>query len=137
MDARQFRGELEAIKSSADFGAASSSLVDRWSAAGVGLEAVVPILQFMESHPGIEYGKPGRLVHFVERFYGHGYEDLLVESVARHPTWITVWMLNRLINGTQDLAIRRRYVRMMMLAAANPQADQRTIEQARHFLTRL
>ena len=29
----------------------------------------------MELNPGLDFGTPGPLVHFVEQFYGNGYEQ--------------------------------------------------------------
>lgn len=53
---------------------------------GVGIEAVTPLLELMERHPMDDFGMPGAIVHFVERFYKNGYEELLIESVKRRPT---------------------------------------------------
>ena len=36
------------------------------------VEIVRAVLKFMEQRRGIDYGTPGPLVHFVERFYGQG-----------------------------------------------------------------
>lgn len=69
---------------------------------GVGIEAVTPLLELMERHPMDDFGMPGAIVHFVERFYKNGYEKLLIESVKRRPTMHTVWMLNRVINGSEN-----------------------------------
>ena len=44
---------------------------------------VEPILEIMEENPDIEFGNPGPLVHFVERFYKHGYEELLLNSLNK------------------------------------------------------
>lgn len=41
---------------------------------GIGLQAVEPLLQFMERHPLSDFGMPGSIVHFVEKFYKKGYE---------------------------------------------------------------
>ncbi|MEL4106275.1 hypothetical protein AAFA46_05460 [Oscillospiraceae bacterium WX1] len=64
-------------------------------------EAVEPILRLMENNPNVDFGKPGALVHYVEKFYRNGYEEKLVESLERKPIKHTVWMLNRIINGSQ------------------------------------
>lgn len=133
----QILSELEALKSDADVYGRSYALTDAWTARGLGLEAVAPILRFMESHPDIGYGSPGPLVHFVERFDGHRYGGLLLESFSRKPTWHTAWMLNRLINGESDASSRSMYVRAMKGALAHPLADGDTVEQIRRFLARL
>src|SRR5574338_93795 len=100
MTAKDIRDQLLRISTADDFAARSAELTDVWSSAGAGLETVEPVLQFMEEYPAIDFGMPGALVHFVERFYRKGYEEKLVESVQRKPTSVTVWMLNRVINGT-------------------------------------
>ena len=64
-------------------------------------ELVAPILEIIESNPDIDFGTPGDLVHFVEKFYKKGYEEKLISSLKRMPTVHTVWMLHRIINGTE------------------------------------
>jgi hypothetical protein len=91
----------------------------------------------MEDHPSIEYGTPGALVHFVERFYGKGYEDKLVESVKRKPTLSTVWMLNRLINGTKVPDTKRLLVATLKQARLNPLADRNTVQRIDRFVERI
>lgn len=49
-------------------------------------ELVEPILEIIGTHPRIDFGMPGDLVHFLEQFYNHGYEELLVSSVRKNPT---------------------------------------------------
>lgn len=59
-----------------------------------GREAAIPtILAVMERHHDAELGAPGPLVHELEAL--PGYEPLLRESLARQPTGLTVWMVNR------------------------------------------
>jgi|SRR5579883_911773 len=106
MTSEEITSQLEAIADSDHFVADSYELTDAWSAAHGGLETVEPILRFMESHPSIEYGMPGPLVHYMEDFYHKGYEQKLVESVERKPTSHTVWILNRLINDAKNTAVR-------------------------------
>ena len=58
-------------------------------------ELVAPILEIIESNPDIDFGTPGDLVHFVEKFYKKGYEELLLKSVRKNPTIHNIWMLHR------------------------------------------
>ena len=83
MTPREIADQLERLASSEDFATRSAELVDRLSSANVGSAAVEPILQFMEEHPSIEFGVPGALVHFAEKFRSDGYEEKLLESVSR------------------------------------------------------
>jgi hypothetical protein len=128
--------QLQEIVSSGDFAGRSMELTDAWSTAGAGVETVEPILRFMEEHSAINFGAPGPLVHFVERFYRNGYEDKLVESVQRRPTWHTVWMLNRVINGTKIPEVKQRLMAVMEEAKRNPVADQNVLKQVDRFLER-
>lgn len=68
----------------------------------LGISAVEPLLLFMERHPLSDFGMPGAIVHYVEKFYKKGYEDLLIASVIRRPTVHTVWMLNRIKNAGEN-----------------------------------
>jgi hypothetical protein len=128
---------LQEIASSGDFATRSMELTEAWSAAGAGVETVEPILRFMEENSGIDFGAPGALVHFVERFYRSGYEDKLVESVQRRPTGHTVWMLNRVINGTKIPEVKHRLMAVMEEVRRNPVADQNVVKQVDRFLERL
>jgi hypothetical protein len=129
--------QLEAIASAEDFSSSAAELTEAWSAADVGFESVEPILRFMEEHPTLDYGMPGPLVHFIEEFYTKGYEEKLVESVSRIPTMMTVWMLNRVLNGTEEPAKRQLLIQAMRQAASNPKADQSTLERIQGFLVQM
>jgi hypothetical protein len=130
-------GQLQAIASADDFVAGSYELTDAWKSAGVGIEAVEPVLRFMEENPTIDFGVPGPLVHFVEQFYGTGYWEMLIESIRRTPTSHTLWMLNRVINGTKAPRVKQRLIETMEQARLNPRADKIALDQATRFLSRL
>ena len=137
MTSKEVAEQLEAIASADDFVSSATELAEAWSAANVGVESVMPILRFMEKHPQLDYGLPGPLVHFIEEFYQKGYEEMLIESVGRKPTMLTVWMLNRVLNGTKEPTKRQALVLAMKQAASNPKADKATIERIQGFLERL
>jgi hypothetical protein len=100
------------------------------------LAAVDAILQFMEGNPRLDFGTPGRLVHFAERFYGRGYEAKLIESIRRRPTLVTAWMLNRIINGTRQPEERERLISILGGIVERPSVDPQTRQLAKHFLDR-
>jgi hypothetical protein len=104
------------------------SLVLSWENSNVGLDAVEPILRFMEDHPDWDYGMPGAFVHYMESFYGSGYESKLIESIERRPIMHTIWMLNRLINGEKDSVQRKRYVNLLSSVKDNKYSDAETVE---------
>lgn len=120
--------QLDGIATSDEFASRSGQLVDAWTRAGAGLEAVGPILRFMEDNPELAFGNPGSLVHFVERFHGKGYDALLLESIQRKPTAHTAWTLNRVINRTEDGAVRARLITLMRKAREHPLADDAAVE---------
>jgi hypothetical protein len=100
--AEKITAELDAIATAPNFAFQSGTLVQSWDAAKYGIEIVTPILAFMEKHPEIDFGLPGPLVHFIEHFHLKGYEELLISSVERKPTEHTIFMLNRVVNGTTE-----------------------------------
>ena len=59
---------------------------------------VKPILDIIGTHPDIDFGTPGMLVHYVEQFSGKGYEELLIDSVRKNPTPHNIWMVHRCYN---------------------------------------
>ena len=130
-------GQLEAIASVEDFATASAALTDTWLSLGAGIEVVEPILRFMEGHPSIEYGMPGALVHFVERFYEKGYEESLIRSTNRKPTLSTIWMLNRVINGATMPDKRQLLIEILQQAKSHPSAVEPTLQRITAFLHRL
>ena len=130
MKTENIHKELEAALASGDFIEQSAELADKWSNDPDRSQAIGPVLSFMEQHPEAEFGNPGPLVHFLEGFYGFGYEHELLISVARKPTKHTIWMLNRLINGTKDADTRSRFVEALRQAASHPFADAGTRERA-------
>ena len=95
------------------------------------LDSVQPLLWLMERHSLTDFGSPGPIVHFVERFYKKGYEEELLLSLKRMPTLHTVWMLNRLINGT-DQAV---YLELLKGISENASCDKEIREEALHFLS--
>ena len=65
-------------------------------------ELVEPILEIIGTHPMVDFGMPGDLVHFVELFYKQGYEELLVSSVRKNPTAHNIWMVHRCFNDVNN-----------------------------------
>jgi len=70
-------------------------------------DLVAPILDFISKHPEVDFGSPGYLVHFVERFYHKDYEDLLMEAVGKRPTPHNIWMLHRCCNDNDPNLVRQ------------------------------
>ena len=96
------------------------------------LDSVQPLLRLMERHPLTDFGSPGPIVHFVERFYKKGYEEELLLSLKRIPTLHTVWMLNRLNNGTDQAEV---YLDLLKEISENASYNKEIREEALHFLS--
>lgn len=65
-------------------------------------EFVEPILEIIGNNPTVDFGMPGDLVRFVEMFSNRGYEELLIQSVAKAPTPHNIWMVHRCYNDPND-----------------------------------
>lgn len=103
------------------------ALTEQLEQAPDAISAVPIILQFMEQHPNFDFGVPGPLVHFVEKFYRQGYEAMLCESFIRRPTVHTVFMLHRLANGSKgDLELKQKYVVLLEQASRRQDIDEDT-----------
>lgn len=86
-----------------EFAILQYDLVAEMEAAQIGVEAVQPVLELMQKYPLVEFGTPGALTHFIEKFYKENssyYESILQQSVQKQPSIHTLWLLNRVINGT-------------------------------------
>lgn len=126
--------EIENSIGSDDFESVMEENIMKLEIQNVGIEAVEPLLQLMERHPLDDFGAPGAIVHFVERFYKKGYEELLVKSIKRKPTMHTVWMLNRIINGSEN---KKDYIELMNNIIECNDFEEEIRNQARTFICRL
>ncbi len=124
MTSQQILDQLNELSSAGDFPQRTADLTAAWAAAGVGSEAIDPILKFMETNPDIDYGTPGPLVHFVESLRAKEYEQKVIKSVRRTPTFATAWMLNRIINATRSPERKQAQLAALKEAGMSPFADE-------------
>ncbi|MDR3435274.1 hypothetical protein [Telmatospirillum sp.] len=134
MTESEIENDLSDIVSEDDLQVKLDNITNGWVSKSIGVESVDPILKFMEDHSLWDFGTPGPLVHFVERFYGNGYELRLVESLKRRPTAHTVWMLNRIINGEKNAEKKKYFLDVMKDAKSNVLTDQAASVQIDRFL---
>ena len=69
------------------------------SAASEATRTILKLIERLSDTPDLgecELGTPGPMVHELEGLAA--YEPQLIESVARFPTPLTIWMVNRLMN---------------------------------------
>ena len=72
-----------------------------------------PLLRILEKNSDFDFGMPGQIVHTLEKHYKKGLEEELFKSLNRKPTFYTLWMLNRIINGTSDAKEKECYMEML------------------------
>ena len=72
-----------------------------------------PLFRILENNTEFDFGMPGQIVHTLEKHYKKGLEQELFKSLNRKPTFYTLWMLNRIINGTSDTKEKESYMEML------------------------
>lgn len=105
-------------------------LIDKINDLDLGCSSIEPLLRFIEKHPLVDFGFPGEIVRYLEKYYKHGYEEKLVNSIKRRPTRHTVFMLNRLMNGNQD----EKYLFLMKAILDRNDVEQIIKEDVQEFL---
>ena len=89
------------------------------------------MLNVLERHPQVEFGAPGQLVHTLESYRGQ-YEGLLLASLDRQPTAMTVWLLNRMINAATGPE-KNQLVAHLHRLRTHPRADAQAQDTAEAF----
>ena len=64
-----------------------------------------PLFRILEKNSDFDFGMPGQIVHALE--------EELFKSLNRKPTFYTLWMLNRILNGTSDAKEKECYMEML------------------------
>jgi hypothetical protein len=93
--------------------------------------AMAAMFFLLERFPDAEFGSPGPLVHELEAI--SGYLPLLCDSVRRQPTYLTVWMINRVLNTTLPCDQREAWLSELRAALEHPLASaqiRRTAEES-------
>jgi len=122
--------DLENLVGTDDFEYDSEDIMAQIEETGAGIETIENLLAIMERHPLDDFGMPGAMVHFMERFYPD-FLPFLFRSVRRAPALHTVWMLNRCMNGSSD---KEPYRSALHDVVNNENADQAVRDSAREFL---
>ena len=94
-------------------------------------DAIPAIFGFMEISHDKELGSPGPLVHFIEEV--NDYHEALKASLNRKPTSLTVWMVNRIINGS-DEPERSEWLSVLGIVSRNESADEVAKDEAKRYL---
>ena len=97
-------------------------------------QAMPLLFDWFEAHAGLFVGSPGAFVHFIEEKLD--FFPLLLASLARKPTGITVWMVNRIANAATGAPEIQQWIEVLQAAIAHPLADEECRDDAQHFLQR-
>lgn len=96
--------------------------------------AILPhLFSWFEKFSAYDVGSPGPFVHFIEG--SNDYHELLLESISRKPTVITLWMVDRLVNSAVNSSDRDKWLQVLKASFDNPLADEDARQSAIDFLT--
>ena len=122
--------ELEEKVGSDYFEAEMDEIMSKLEAEGAGFEIIERLLGIMERHPLDDFGMPGAIVNFIEKFDPE-YIPLLTGSIKRCPSAHTVFMLNRCINGSEN---KDEYIKILEAVAEDESIDDYIRESAQEFV---
>ena len=91
------------------------------------------LFEFMERMGDSDLGMLGPIVRALEAMPDH-YESELAESFKRKPVYLTVWMVNRILNGRNDPEQRQHYLNLLGDASEHPGATEVASEQALYYI---
>jgi hypothetical protein len=98
-------------------------------------EACAPVMfrtmERLDGVDGVDVTSLAPLVHTLETWRGR-YEELLADSVRRKPTPISVWMVNRILNGRPPDT--KSWMALLRSVADNAAASDEIRAQAQGFL---
>jgi hypothetical protein len=98
---------------------------------------VIPAMfSLMERCVGADLGSPGPLVHCIESVGSEHYLAHLLDSLRRQPTYLTVWMVNRILNSEVPQTQRKQLLNSLEAVVENPAATPTAVEQAKWCLER-
>ena len=97
-------------------------------------KAIGALFGIMEKYPNEDLGSPGPLVHTLEQC--KGFHTYLFGSVNRQPTYLNVWMVNRILNSDISRSYRESLLTLLASVLTNPRAREAEKQEALHFLER-
>lgn len=100
-------------------------------------QAIPTMFAVFERLSDADFGTPGALVHTLEKLPDH--EPELIASLRRKPTYYTVWMVNRILNGLYHDAARNEphvpWMDLLKEASVHPLADEVAKQEASGFIS--
>lgn len=96
-------------------------------------EILPHLFSWFEKFSTYDVGNPGPFVHLIEE--SNDYHELLMDSIARKPTIVTLWMVNRLVNRTENSRDKDTWLQVLKDCVDNPLTDGDVRQSAIDFLT--
>ncbi len=95
-------------------------------------DALEALFDVLERNPIAFLGNPGPIVHAIEKI--PGYEVRLRQSVRSTPTYLNIWMVNRILN-TDVLEIEREeWLALLRLITTLKEVDSEAKHYSQEFL---
>lgn len=91
-----------------------------------------PLFQLLLNNGSFNFGSPGAVVHYLEKFDNEVYVPELVSALKIKPTEHLIWMLNRYINSVDEEA-EEEGINLLKSIAENS-TDKYIVEVAKDFL---
>lgn len=96
-------------------------------------DLIPTIFRFFEKYPFEDCGAPGTLVHLIEHFYP-SYRSILLDSLARTPSYNAILMINRILNSELGARERQEYLSTLQGILALPNINPALAEKARKLI---
>ncbi len=118
-----------------DFICLQYDIVDKLEADHIGKECFLPILKLMEENETVDFGTPGPLTHYIEKFWEEieDYDKCVVDSVKRKPAIHTIILLNRIINSVTGKE-KQDYIQILEEIQKNENIDNSIRDMANMYL---
>lgn len=110
----------------------TSEILDEIYNNEIGEEYVEFLINFISDNPNIDYGMPGPIVHFIEKYPIEYYLGFLLKAIEKKPNDILLWMLNRITN-VADKINKEKYIDVFKKTMERKDIDAITKDTALRF----
>lgn len=97
-----------------------------------GEEYIQYLINFMRDNPMIDYGMPGPVVHFIEKYPQDKYKIFLLSALNEKPNCHLLWMLNRITNIANE-SDRKKYIEVFRIILERKDIDEVIRNDAKGF----
>lgn len=97
-----------------------------------GEEYIQYLINFMRDNPMIDYGMPGPVVHFIEKYPQDKYKIFLLSALNEKPNCHLLWMLNRITNIANE-SDRKKYIEVFRIISERKDIDEVIRNDAKGF----